>query len=862
MSALGRNICLITAGIFSSSVLSHAQTFQSREFQVKTHTEDSQDRPSAVMGRSGNFVTAWNGFGSVGSSTDSKSFLEQKSAAGVTAVELIAFTATADAAGVRLQWQTGFEVDNLGFNLYREVAGERTLLNLQLVAGSALLVGLRRVLGAGESYSWLDAEMPGRERVEYWLEDVDLDGSSTWHGPIEVPQLADRSLQSDNAPQPAPAREQARLLSQVGLVKEQQHLTLPVEPVAALAPASSKRLEQQSYLAGQPGVKLGIKRAGWYRVTQPELVEAGFAPETDPRHLQLFVDAHQLPIVVTGSEDGRFDPVDAVEFYGLTIDVASTDLRTYWLVSGAQPGLRIRMAEALVGSGAPTNFPYSVERKDRTLYFSSLRNGESENFFGPVVSTKKPVEQTLLVQHLVASGGEATLEITLQGATVGKHRVEVALNDETLGEFGFNGHDQGFARFPVSPVFLREGENRVRLTAQSTQRDISLIDTIRLTYPHSYTAEKDSLRFTALGEQRVSIDGFSQSGVQVLDVTDPDFVQSVKGIVTREQTAYTVRVDVPGTGQRTLVAFTEAHNMRPAAIAPNQPSNWREAAAGADLVMICHPDFAHSLAPLKALRESQGLNVKVVDVEDIFDEFSFGHKLPKALRDFLGFAVEHWASSPRFVLLVGDASLDPKNYQGHGNFDFVPTKLLDTMLMETASDDWFADFDADGLAELAVGRLPVRTATEADTMVAKIVTYEQGSEAGGGVLFVAGGNDGPFDFEATNKQLRSLLPEGTEVASIDRGKLDKAAARRKLLENLNRGPQIVNFSGHGSVNLWGGSLLSTADVDGLTNGENLSIFVMMTCLNAYFQDAALDSLAETLMKAEQAGPWPSGRLQA
>jgi hypothetical protein len=45
--------------------------------------------------------------------------------------------------------------------------------------------------------------------------------------------------------------------------------------------------------------------------------------------------------------------------------------------------------------------------------------------------------------------------------------------------------------------------------------------------------------------------------------------------------------------------------------------------------------------------------------------------------------------------------------------------------METASDDWLADFDGDGVAEMGVGRLPIRSALEAATVVAKIVAYDR-----------------------------------------------------------------------------------------------------------------------------------------
>ena len=74
---------------------------------------------------------------------------------------------------------------------------------------------------------------------------------------------------------------------------------------------------------------------------------------------------------------------------------------------------------------------------------------------------------------------------------------------------------------------------------------------------------------------------------------------------------------------------------------------------------------------------------------------------------------------PRFVLLVGDATFDPRNFLGKGDFDFVPTKLIDTAPMETVSDDWFVDFDLDGVPEMAIGRLPVRTKDQAAAIVAR-----------------------------------------------------------------------------------------------------------------------------------------------
>jgi hypothetical protein len=256
---------------------------------------------------------------------------------------------------------------------------------------------------------------------------------------------------------------------------------------------------------------------------------------------------------------------------------------------------------------------------------------------------------------------------------------------------------------------------------------------------------------------------------------------------------------------------------------------------------------------LTTLREKQGLSVALVDVEDIYDEFSYGQKTPLAIRDFLAFAKTSWTKKrvPRFVLLAGDASLDPKNYFGLGDFDRVPTKLVDTQLMETASDDWFVDFNADTLPELAVGRLPARNLEEIDRMVTKIINYETSPPAES-LLLIADQND-EFDFEAAIEQLRPLVPANIKVEDICRGQMDTATAKSKLMDAIKRGQKIVDYIGHGSVDRWRGNLMTSADALALTNAERLPLFLMMTCLNGYFQDPAMDGLAESLLKAEGGG---------
>src|SRR5262249_50606726 len=250
------------------------------------------------------------------------------------------------------------------------------------------------------------------------------------------------------------------------------------------------------------------------------------------------------------------------------------------------------------------------------------------------------------------------------------------------------------------------------------------------------------------------------------------------------------------------------------------------------------------------VRKSQGVSVVVIDAIDLYDEFSFGQKTPQAIRDFLLYARTYWQKPPRFVLLAAKGSYDPKNYLGEGDFDLVPAKLIDTRQLETASDDWFVDFNNTGLPEMAIGRLPARTPQEMSLMVGKIISYETAPQHGGALLVSDASDD--FNFAAATLGLKPLLPAGFTPIVIDRG-ATPATAKMDLLNGINQGQRIVNYAGHGTVDLWRDSLLTDEDAVALANGQDLPMFVMMTCLSGAFDDPGLDSISESLLKAQNGG---------
>jgi len=98
-----------------------------------------------------------------------------------TAITLAAFTATPGESGVTVTWETGTEIDNAGFNLYRAFAapGPYTRLNPNLIPATGSAV-------TGAAYSYLDVTAAPDTVYFYKLEDIDTAGVSTFHGPVST----------------------------------------------------------------------------------------------------------------------------------------------------------------------------------------------------------------------------------------------------------------------------------------------------------------------------------------------------------------------------------------------------------------------------------------------------------------------------------------------------------------------------------------------------------------------------------------------------------------------------------------------------------------------------------------------------
>jgi hypothetical protein len=899
-----------------------------------------------------------------------------------------------------IEWRTSFELDNLGFNVYRDQGGTRTQVNPAIIAGSALIVGQGTPLYAGYTYQWFDAA--GSMDSRYYLEDVDLSGAKKLLGPFAP-------VWNENLPKSQQAKTLAEVAAAQAFETAQEGGPAGAFETPALAPAA---IQDQWAIAAQAGLKIGVKQDGWYRVTLPEMVAAGFVP-VEAANLRLFVDGREVPIEVSKSS-GPLSANDFLEFYGTGLDTLTTDTHVYYLLNGSQAGLRVpvfgemkpdvipassplplplakptaeprsslgrawfgdfpwgvtaeRVAATVAkrdeskqqpavvdqsqagyvpsteNSNAPSpardardskpavdtvrevpaevaaikvdskttsappramspsarklqpsksrrrrgksrrrhgsrlqkhnhplaaptataGFLYDVQLKERFVYFSSLLNGAAENYFGGSLLTP-PTTKTLKVTSLQTdSQGTALLRIGLQGTSNGAHVVNVLVNEVMVGSMNFVTRQYAENTFNVAVSQLLEGDNVIKFVIAGGSGDHSLFSYARLTYPRTFRADNDTLSFALRATQSAKVEGFATSNIRVLDISDPNSVQTVHPVIENTGSGFALSVASVGAkakGSRSFLALPSNSFRQPASLVSNQVSTLNQAANpdnAADLLILSHRDFIPSLAPLVTKRQSEGLAVKVVDVEDVFDEFSYGQHTPQAITDFLSLARATWIKAPRYLLIVGDASYDYRNYEGAGNFDLVPTRLIDTVFTETGSDDTLTDFDGDGIPEIAVGRLPVRTVAEANLVLSKIVNFSPANVPQSALMVADAQGSYFFNFEQANEQLIPLLTANMQanVQRVYRAQQPSdAATRASIISKINSGAALVNYSGHGNVNVWTGApIFNTTDAMALTNGNKLPLVIVMDCLNGYFIAPPLDCISEAMMKAPNGG---------
>jgi len=136
--------------------------------------------------------------------------------------------------------------------------------------------------------------------------------------------------------------------------------------------------------------------------------------------------------------------------------------------------------------------------------------------------------------------------------------------------------------------------------------------------------------------------------------------------------------------------------------------------------------------------------------------------------------------------------------------------------------------------------------------VAKILGRTLATPSAASALLVRD-RDAQIKFSAASAEVRSAL-SGWSTQDLVRSD-DDAASHTALLTALRAGPAVVDYQGHGAEDFWNGRILSTEDVDALSNAGKSSLLVAATCLNAYFQDIGREALGTALLRTPAGGAW-------
>jgi hypothetical protein len=282
-------------------------------------------------------------------------------------------------------------------------------------------------------------------------------------------------------------------------------------------------------------------------------------------------------------------------------------------------------------------------------------------------------------------------------------------------------------------------------------------------------------------------------------------------------------------------------------VRPAATPTLRTATHQAEWIVIAPKELLPAAEPLVTQRESQGLKAMAVSLEQIQDEFGYGERSPQMLREFLSHAYHHWtAPSVRYVLLLGDASYDPKGYMPTATRkDLLPTPLVKSTFLWTASDPWLGAVNGDdAIPDLAIGRLSAGSLAEAEAAIQKILAFEQsGQTLDGNAVLVADNPDKAGNFEANANDIASLLL-GRQVERIFLTQLG-AGTRSAVLGAFDAGASLVSYVGHGSQALWASeSILRSIDVALLQPQPRQPLLLTMTCSNGYFISPWLNGISE------------------
>ena len=643
--------------------------------------------------------------------------------------------------------------------------------------------------------------------------------------------------------------------------------------------------------------KISVAKTDLYRITYNNIkAYTGIEPETiNLDTLQLESSgAKQGLYIFDENENDTLDPGEQIVFYGRALaDNKFTDQNVYWLRFGllGEPAAGLETSRVTTRDGTPklknlvvpTAFlartrleenwhhdvlnGYDVKSELADHYFgTAFRGGDRKDF---------PIELPNAAPRLDArlEDNVATLRIKFQGASRrgnARHRARIIFNNVQLDrpEEWKRQTSQVAARDVLHTRIFSEHTNLMRIEALDRNDTPPgsydfYLDWYELDYWRNFQAERNRLEFNTKttprnrGQVQYQVGNIFSEKIDVYQL-DENGISSklIGGEVTRAGASHRIRFEDTVNQYTRYFVISRGAYQSINALVPIPPTPLRNPANRVDYVVITHSTFTESIEPLVEFRRSQGLTTMVVDIDDIYNEFSDGLFNPFAIQKFLRYAYNNWQQpAPTYVLLVGDAHYDYKratveiHRREFGNTYnlypiFVPTYHgWAPESGETSMDQRFVNVSGDDpLPDMLIGRLSVQTPETLDDMVEKIINYEKNLQTGlwqGTLIQVADDhldkpNDSVFE-ESRDELIQEVIPAGYDTRQIYLRKVKSPELTRSMIKSaINKGALAIEYTGHGGIQTWADeSIFRIEDVVKLRNSY-LPFVITTTCLNGQF----------------------------
>ncbi|MCX7875840.1 MAG: type IX secretion system sortase PorU [Melioribacteraceae bacterium] len=671
-----------------------------------------------------------------------------------------------------------------------------------------------------------------------------------------------------------------------------------------------------SVLSVGPWFRIEVSEEGIYKIDRAFLQNLGVDVNTvDPRTIKIYNNGGlNLPenyntyknegliensILFVGEADGKIDAADYILFYGRGTEVwnYNSNIKTivrsknpyakknyYWLTFGGNNGKRITEKPSL---NIPNAFVQNSTFGFRSYDKDSVNIGKSgRQYFGDVIDAT--TKSRTFVSTLNGIVPNSRINYTVRTVNASSATIPIRIDESNTqvysnSIYGISDYDyaiEDIAKFSFQGN-LSDERSILKLSHLSVSISAKVyLDYFEIIYSRFLRAAGDN--FILFGKDTTAtieytVTNFSSSSIQVFDVTDFSNVKLITNAITSGGQIKFQTNETKNNPSKYLVVSSNGYKVPSGGIKIDN-MNIRGNVSGSQMIVITHKDFKTQAERYVKYRSSESpnkLTTQVFYIDEIFNEFSCGMIDPMAIRDFLKYAYENWQTKPFYVLLFGDGTYDYLNTV-KDNKNFIITYQTENSIDEISSytsDDYFVRISGNDLKpDLAIGRLTIQTAKEADNAIDKIINYETVQGKGdwrNTITLVA--DDGPTssrdDGSLHTSQSESLalkiLPEfiyqkkiylvayPTVYVGLGRRKPD---VNKAIIDAINEGTLLLNYIGHGSPELWAHEnvFVKTTTIPQLKN-SNYFFLTAATCDFGLYDDPAIQSSAETMMNLQNAG---------